>query len=125
MNKIHNVYFLFTVSLFSDPELPKPIRPLNNFQKSKLSRIRASSLRQNRIELHNHSTYSADDWIVKSGCHFSCIQSSMGVQIISSKSDHSTNIQLCHAEFIVNIIYYQILFKYLKTTTILTDFHTD
>ncbi|XP_031616412.1 A disintegrin and metalloproteinase with thrombospondin motifs adt-1 isoform X2 [Contarinia nasturtii] len=84
----------------NDPELPKPLRTPNNFPKSKLNRIRSNALRLNRGELHNQTTFSADDWIVKSGCHFSCLENSMGIQIISSKSDHSTNIQLCNAEFI-------------------------
>lgn len=98
-----------------DPELPKPLRPSsNNFQKSKLNRIRSNALRQNRGELYNQTTFSTDEWIVKSGCHFSCLENSMGIQIISSKSDHSTNIQLCNAEFIVNIL----------NTHITTDIHT-
>lgn len=86
----------------SDAEMTKSHRPPNNYQKSKLSRIRSNSLRQNRNELTNQSAYSTDDWIVKSGCHFSCIENSMGIQIIASKSDHTTNIQLCSAEFIVS-----------------------
>lgn len=82
--------------------MTKPMRSYVNFQKSKLSRIRSNSLRQNRNEQYNQTTFSSNDWIVKSGCHFSCIENSMGIQIISSKSDHTTNIQLCNAEFIVS-----------------------
>lgn len=63
-----------------------------------------SPLRQNRNEQHNQTetVFSTDDWIVKSGCHFSCINQSMGIQIISSKIDKSTNIQLCNAELFVS-----------------------
>lgn len=88
-----------------DAELPKPVKPMNHFPKSKISRIRTNSLRQNRNEQYNQSSLPLNDWDVKSGCHFSCIENSMGIQIISSKFDHSTNIQLCHAEFIVNYVF--------------------
>lgn len=82
----------------------KPARSPTNFQKSRINRIRSNSVRQNRNEQYNQSTLSPTDWTVKSGCHFSCIENSMGIQIIKSH-DHTTNIQLCNAEFIVSESY--------------------
>lgn len=87
-----------------DSDLPKTIRPPYILQKSKLTRIRSNALRQHRNELHshNHTVFSTNEWTVKSGCHFNCIENSMGIQIVSSNLDHSTNIQLCYTEFIVS-----------------------
>lgn len=91
-----------------DSDLPKTVRPPYILQKSKLTRIRSNSLRQHRNDLqshshsHNHTVFSTNEWTVKSGCHFNCIENSMGIQIVSSNLDHSTNIQLCYTEFIVS-----------------------
>lgn len=52
------------------------------------------------------------EWIVKSGCHFSCMEQSKGIQIVSSKIDHSTNIQLCQAETIVSHIHLSQIFLF-------------
>lgn len=41
-------------------------------------------------------------WTVKSGCHFSCMEQSTGVQIISSRLNSATNIQLCSPDILVN-----------------------
>lgn len=90
---------------FADIDLPKTFgRSSSTFQRPKSNRIRMSPLRQNRDEQHNQTetVFSTDEWIVKSGCHFSCINQSMGIQIISSKIDQSTNIQLCNAELFVS-----------------------
>lgn len=38
------------------------------------------------------------EWIVKSGCHFSCMEHSSGIQVISSAKNRSMNIQLCQAQ---------------------------
>ncbi|XP_055536789.1 A disintegrin and metalloproteinase with thrombospondin motifs adt-1 [Wyeomyia smithii] len=48
----------------------------------------------------HHDTLSqlrarANKWEVKSGCHFSCIGKAKGIQIVASKIDIRTNIQLC------------------------------
>jgi len=51
-------------------------------------------------------------WIVKSGCHFSCIEASKGIQIVNSRLDGSTNIQLCSPEKIVCIS--KIIKMYIK-----------
>lgn len=40
-------------------------------------------------------------WTVKSGCHFSCMEQSAGVQVISSKLNSATNIQLCSPDILV------------------------
>lgn len=107
INQVIQDKIVYTIStqnmnnIVTDAELPKTVRPPTNFQKSKLSRTRSNALRQNRNESYNQSIVAHADWDVKSGCHFSCIENSMGIQIISSKADHSTNIQLCNAEFIV------------------------
>lgn len=90
----------------ADIDLPKTFgRSSSTFQRPKSNRIRMSPLRQNRDEQHNQTetVFSADDWIVKSGCHFSCVNQSMGIQIISSKVDQTTNIQLCNAELFVSL----------------------
>lgn len=42
-----------------------------------------------------------DLWITKSGCHFSCIDMSKGIQLVSSRRDYSSNIQLCSPEAVV------------------------
>lgn len=106
-NGKHSIYTIDLhcnlIDFIQDPEIPKIVRPPHNLPKSKLTRSRTNSLRKNRNELNNQSAYSADTWTVKSGCHFSCIENSMGIQIISSNLDQTTNIQLCHAEFIVRI----------------------
>lgn len=49
-------------------------------------------------------------WTVKSGCHFSCMEQSAGVQVISSKLNSATNIQLCSPDILV--IFY-LFIKYL------------
>lgn len=41
-------------------------------------------------------------WIVKSGCHFSCMEQSSGIQVVSSVKDRSMNIQLCQAQIDVS-----------------------
>lgn len=41
------------------------------------------------------------EWIVKSGCHFSCMRYSLGIQIVMSSLDRSTNIQLCTSQTVV------------------------
>lgn len=64
--------------------------------------IRFNSLRTNMDKQINIVAPINNEWNVKSGCHFSCIEQSMGIQIISSNLDQSTNIQLCHAEFVVS-----------------------
>lgn len=66
--------------------------------------IRVNALRPNKEKQINIVAPINNEWNVKSGCHFSCIEQSMGIQIISSNSDRSTNIQLCHAEFVVSFI---------------------
>lgn len=43
-------------------------------------------------------------WIVKSGCHFSCMRYSLGIQIVTSSIDRSTNIQLCESQTVVRMI---------------------
>ncbi|XP_037036544.1 A disintegrin and metalloproteinase with thrombospondin motifs adt-1 [Bradysia coprophila] len=40
----------------------------------------------------------ANEWIVKSGCHFSCMRYSLGIQIVMSSLDRTTNIQLCKSQ---------------------------
>lgn len=90
---------------WTDSELPKNVgRSTNSFQKSKLNMFRVNSLRPNRDKQINIVAPINNEWNVKSGCHFSCIEQSMGIQIISSKLDQSTNIQLCHAEFVVSYL---------------------
>lgn len=44
-------------------------------------------------------------WTVKSGCHFSCMEQSAGVQVISSKLNSATNIQLCSPDILVIFFY--------------------
>lgn len=41
-------------------------------------------------------------WIVKSGCHFSCMEQSSGIQVVASIKDRSMNIQLCQAQIDVS-----------------------
>ncbi|XP_055379928.1 uncharacterized protein LOC129611040 [Condylostylus longicornis] len=36
-----------------------------------------------------------NEWMVKSGCHFSCMDRAKGVQVVQSKTNHTNNIQLC------------------------------
>lgn len=90
------------MSLCIDAEPPKNVRINQDFQRSKFSaRNRAVSIRQDKTDL-TPSAFSSE-WIVKSGCHFSCINQSMGVQIVASKRNQSNNIQLCHAEIFVRV----------------------
>lgn len=49
-------------------------------------------------------------WTVKSGCHFSCMEQSAGVQVISSKLNSATNIQLCSPDILVNFLKFFNLF---------------
>lgn len=49
-------------------------------------------------------------WTVKSGCHFSCMEQSAGVQVISSKLNSATNIQLCSSDILVNFEYIYLFF---------------
>ncbi|XP_058833011.1 A disintegrin and metalloproteinase with thrombospondin motifs adt-2 isoform X2 [Topomyia yanbarensis] len=76
------------------------------------------SARNNFIEPHFHKTDAYDrwtsrhvdpekydklsqlrlrsnNWEAKSGCHFSCMEKAKGIQIVASKTDIRTNIQLC------------------------------
>lgn len=101
----NDLFFFFQFSINeTDADLPKTVRPPYVLQKTKLSRTRSNSVRQHRNELYNNQTvFSTNEWIVKSGCHFNCIENSMGIQIVSSNLDHSTNIQLCYTEFIVSV----------------------
>lgn len=46
----------------------------------------------------------ANIWEAKSGCHFSCIGKAKGIQIVASKIDIRTNIQLCTPNSIVCIL---------------------
>ena len=39
-------------------------------------------------------------WSVKSGCHFGCMEYAKGIQVLTSTTDSSTNIQLCDPEII-------------------------
>lgn len=41
-------------------------------------------------------------WVVKSGCHFSCMEQSSGIQVVASVRDRSMNIQLCQAQIDVS-----------------------
>ena len=47
------------------------------------------------------SYYMKPKWEIKSGCHFSCMDKSTGIQIVTSDSASKTNIQLCHPDSIV------------------------
>lgn len=90
---------------FADIDTPKPFGRLTNinFHRPKVAKVRVHTQKPNRSDQHNQTAaVSYDEWAVKSGCHFSCINQSMGIQIISSKLDRTTNIQLCNAEFIVS-----------------------
>lgn len=44
-------------------------------------------------------------WVVKSGCHFSCMEQSSGIQVVASIKDRSMNIQLCQAQIDVRSEY--------------------
>lgn len=55
-------------------------------------------------DTQNRHKYTVNKWTIKSGCHFSCIDKSKGIQIIVSNIDHSTNIQLCEPDVIVSIL---------------------
>lgn len=44
----------------------------------------------------------AMQWEVKSGCHFSCMEQSSGIQVVTSVKDRSMNIQLCQAQIDVS-----------------------
>lgn len=99
-------FFIFVYMQFTDVDTPKPFGRLtnNNYHRPKATtKVRLHTVKPNRSEQHNQTVDRPhDEWIVKSGCHFSCINQSMGIQIISSKMDRTTNIQLCNAEFIVS-----------------------
>lgn len=43
------------------------------------------------------SSLLRNKWNTKSGCHYSCIDSAKGLQLVSNKYDLSSNIQLCNA----------------------------
>lgn len=45
--------------------------------------------------------YNVSKWEVKSGCHFGCMEYSKGIQVVASKTDNSTNIQLCEPNVMV------------------------
>lgn len=47
---------------------------------------------------------NATKWEVKSGCHFGCMEYSKGIQVVASKIDNSTNIQLCEPNVMVIVI---------------------
>lgn len=116
LNDINKMYSIAPIPFHSiknaDSDLPKTVRPPYILQKSKLIRTRTNSLRQHRNELLNHTVFSKNEWTVKSGCHFNCIENSMGVQIVSSNLDHSTNIQLCYTEFIVSRTFKNVKFHF-------------
>lgn len=62
------------------------------------------NVRNKNLEHHPSNNYyrdHTDQWITKSGCHFSCIDMSKGIQLVSSRRDYSSNIQLCSPEAVV------------------------
>lgn len=98
-------------------------------QRIKPTRSRPNAVRQDRIDSKPTTFSSSNEWTVKSGCHFNCINQSMGIQIVSSKYDQSTNIQLCHAEIFVNVLKQKYLFqkfisfKYLLLCRLVINFY--
>lgn len=56
-----------------------------------------------RMDAPQRSSSYRHNWIVKSGCHFSCMRFSLGIQIVMSSVDRSTNIQLCKTQTVVNV----------------------
>lgn len=60
---------------------------------------------RNFLPKHERLTSSVErpmQWIVKSGCHFSCMEQSSGIQVVASIKDRSMNIQLCQAQIDVS-----------------------
>lgn len=54
-----------------------------------------------RMDVSSRAPAYNREWIVKSGCHFSCMRYSLGIQIVMSSADRSTNIQLCESQTVV------------------------
>lgn len=47
---------------------------------------------------------SSQQWIAKSGCHFSCMEKARGLQLVEATRDSaSKNIQLCSPDLVVSI----------------------
>lgn len=74
-----------------------------------------SGFRRKSDDVHDHRRYKGSElisskgkykpnstkWEVKSGCHFGCMEYSKGIQVVTSKTDNSTNIQLCEPHIMV------------------------
>lgn len=105
-NFVAHKVIMFYLIAYEDIDTPTPFGRLtnNNFHRPKTAKVRLQTVKPNRSEQFNRTVGPHTEWIVKSGCHFSCINQSMGIQIIASKLDRTTNIQLCNAEFIVSFI---------------------
>lgn len=68
---------------------------------------------------HKHSLLRsrAHQWDIKSGCHFSCISKSKGIQIVASKINIRTSIQLCIPNTIVSIFQLDLCLSFFWATT--------
>lgn len=84
------------------PSLSSSLLPQSSSLKSPLSSLSTGNEFQDRnFEIYETSRNLKKTWIVKSGCHFSCVDKAKGIQIVLSKEDGSKNIQLCSPKLMV------------------------
>ncbi|XP_038120942.1 A disintegrin and metalloproteinase with thrombospondin motifs adt-1, partial [Culex quinquefasciatus] len=70
--------------------------PEANFYKADAySRWRARNFEPVSYDRNSQLRLRKNQWEVKSGCHFNCMEKSKGIQIVASKMDIRTSIQLC------------------------------
>lgn len=80
-----------------------PYAGVNNFRNENTEGVEVS-FPIKRMDVSLRSSPYNNKWIVKSGCHFSCMRYSLGIQIVMSSIDRSTNIQLCESQTVVREI---------------------
>lgn len=76
--------------------------PESNFYKADAyGRWRARQFEPEKYDNLSQLRSRKNQWDVKSGCHFSCMEKAKGIQIVASKMDIRTSIQLCTPNTIV------------------------
>ncbi|XP_029735370.2 A disintegrin and metalloproteinase with thrombospondin motifs adt-1 [Aedes albopictus] len=70
--------------------------PDANFYKAdNYGRWRARQFEPEKYDKLSQLQSRKNQWDIKSGCHFSCMEKSKGIQIVASRMDIRTSIQLC------------------------------
>lgn len=76
--------------------------PDANFYKAdNYGRWRARQFEPEKYDKLSQLQSRKNQWDIKSGCHFSCMEKSKGIQIVASRMDIRTSIQLCTPNTIV------------------------